>query len=76
MLKFKKNWQLEIYGPVSNDLYFKNILNFISKNNLENEIKVLGSVFNEQKKKKFFMKLTGLYFQVKVKILGSQLEKL
>ena len=54
-LKFKKNWQLEIYGPVSNDLYFKNILNFISKNNLENEIKVLGSVFNEQKKKKIFL---------------------
>ena len=69
-LKFKKNWQLEIYGPVSNDSYFKNIVNFISKNNLENEIKVLGSVFNEQKKKKIFYEANAFILPSKSENFG------
>ena len=75
-LKFKNNWQLEIYGPVSNVTYYKKILNFIENQKLEKEIKVLGSVFDEASKKKSFLRLLHLYFLAKVKILASQLEKL
>ncbi len=69
-LKFKNNWQLEIYGPVSNATYYKNILNFIKNQKLEKEIKVLGSVFDEASKKKIFSEATAFILPSKSENFG------
>ena len=47
-------WQLDIYGPVSDENYFKLMLKRIRINNLENKIFYKGSVFEKQNKDQIF----------------------
>ncbi len=55
-LKNSHNWKLEIYGPVSNTKYLNTIKKRIRLKNLENEIKIFQPIFNNEEKKKIFLK--------------------
>ncbi len=48
------DWQLNIYGPVSDQDYLKKIKREIKNKNLENYIKILDPVFDQKKKKKIY----------------------
>ncbi len=69
-LKNKRNWELNIYGPISNEKYNNKIISLIKKNNLTNEIKNLGSRFNSQTKNKIFTDANGFILPSKSENFG------
>ena len=69
-LKNKDNWKLDIYGPISNENYFKKILLAIKKNNLEKQIKYLDSVFNNEHKQKIFFEANAFILPSKSENFG------
>ncbi len=68
-LKNNFNWELHIYGPISDINYFNKMISTIQNYNLENSIFYFDSVFDLKKKKKFLKILMALFYQAKVKIL-------
>jgi len=69
-LKNKHNWELHIYGPISNIKYYNKIISLIKKNNLSNEIKNLGSIFKNQTKNKIFNDANGFILPSKSENFG------
>jgi len=53
-VKNKKDWILEIYGPVSDENYFNKAFKAIKINNLSNEIKILNPIYKTEEKNKIF----------------------
>lgn len=49
------NWNLEIYGPVSDQKYLNKIKNKIKKLNLDDQIKIFEPVYRNHEKKKIFL---------------------
>ena len=69
-LKNKHNWELHIYGPITNEKYYNKIISLIKINNLSNEIKNLGSIFNNQTKRKIFTDANGFILPSKSENFG------
>ena len=69
-LKNKLNWELHIYGPISDQYFFKQIMLDIKKFKLENCIFYLGSIFELDKKKKIFIEADGFILPSKSENFG------
>ena len=69
-LKSNNDWQLHIYGPVSDKAYFNKMLNEIKINKLEKSIFYLESVFNNEKKMDIFKKADGFILPSKSENFG------
>ncbi len=69
-LKNKLNWELHIYGPVSDQYFFKQMMLDIKKFKLENCIFYLGSIFELVKKKKIFIEADGFILPSKSENFG------
>lgn len=69
-LKNKLNWELHIYGPVSDQYFFKQMMLDIKKFKLENCIFYLGSIFELDKKKKIFIEADGFILPSKSENFG------
>ena len=49
-LKYSSDWQLHIYGPISDQLYFKKMISEIKKKNLEKQIQFFKPEFDFKNK--------------------------
>ena len=67
-LKNKLNWELHIYGPITDQYFFKQMMLDIKKFKLENCIFYLGSMFEFDKKKKIFIEADGFILPSKSEI--------
>jgi glycosyltransferase involved in cell wall biosynthesis len=69
-LKSNNDWQLHIYGPISDKFYFNKMINEIKYNKLEKSIFYLESVFNHEKKMDIYKKADGFILPSKSENFG------
>ena len=64
------NWELHIYGPITDNIFFKKMMLNIKKFKLENCIFYYGSIFDKVKKKKIFNEVDGFILPSKSENFG------
>ena len=69
-LKNNLNWELHIYGPITDNIFFKKMMLNIKKFKLENCIFYYGSIFDKVKKKKIFNEVDGFILPSKSENFG------
>ena len=69
-LKKYKEWELDIYGPISDMSYFKKMIKTIKEFGLEKNIFYLGSIFEIEKKKIIYRKADGFILPSKSENFG------
>ena len=69
-LKNSENWELHIYGPISDMNYFKKMMKQIKINKLENFIFYYKPVFDLKKKNKIFKNSDGFILPSKSENFG------
>ena len=69
-LKNNLNWELHIYGPITDKIFFKKMMSDIKKFKLENCIFYFGSIFDKVKKKNIFNEVDGFILPSKSENFG------
>ena len=69
-LKNKMNWELHIYGPITDQSFFKEMMDDIKKFKLEHCIFYFGSIFDKDKQKKIFNEADGFILPSKSENFG------
>ena len=69
-IKNYRDWELHIYGPISDNNYFKEMIKEIKKRKLEENIYYFDPVFKNIKKKKIFNDVDGFILPSKSENFG------